>query len=143
MRARVRADHSMEASLYLAVGLGSALGGTARWLLSEGMFAWLGGGFPWGTLAVNVAGSFLIGAFAALTGPDGRWLVGPRRRHFFMTGVCGGFTTFSIFSLETIQLLQAGHPGSAAYLTVSLAAWLAAAWAGHALASRMNRLRRD
>jgi fluoride exporter len=140
----MRASHgrSMEASLYGAVALGSALGGTARWLLSEQMHASLGAALPWGTLTVNVLGSLLIGAYAALAGPDGRLFAGPRQRHFVMTGVCGGFTTFSIFSLETVRLLQAGGPDGAAYLSVSIAGWLAAAWAGYALGMRINRLRR-
>jgi fluoride exporter len=139
---RASADRSAEAWLYAAVALGSALGGTARWLLSEHMHASLGATFPWGTLSVNALGSLLIGAYAALAGPDGRLLAGPRQRHFFMTGVCGGFTTFSIFSVETVRLLQAGRPDGAAYLSVSIAGWLVAAWAGYALGMRINRLRR-
>lgn len=130
------------APLYLAVGLGSVIGGTARWLVAELAHGWLGAGFPWGTLFVNVTGSLLIGFYAALAGPDGRLLVGPRQRHFVMTGICGGYTTFSIFSLETVQLLQA-HRFEAAGLNVGLSviAWLGAVWAGYALAMRINRLR--
>lgn len=127
----------------MAVGLGSAIGGTARWLLSEWMQAWAVGGFPWGTLFVNVTGSLLIGFYAALTAPEGRLLAGPRQRHFVMTGICGGYTTFSIFSLETLQMAQAGRLAlSGLHLSISLAAWLLAVWAGYALATRMNRLRR-
>lgn len=127
----------------MAVGLGSAIGGTARWLVSEWMQAWAVGGFPWGTLFVNVTGSLLIGFYAALTAPDGRLLAGPRQRHFVMTGICGGYTTFSIFSLETLQLAQAGRLAlSGLHVSISLAAWLLAVWAGYALATRMNRLRR-
>lgn len=130
-------------ALYMAVGLGSAIGGTARWLVSEWMQAWAVGGFPWGTLFVNVTGSLLIGFYAALTAPDGRLLAGPRQRHFVMTGICGGYTTFSIFSLETLQLAQAGRLAlSGLHVSISLAAWLLAVWAGYALATRMNRLRR-
>lgn len=132
-----------DGALYLAVGLGSAIGGTARWLLSDWMQAWAGGGFPWGTLFVNVTGSLLIGFYAALTAPDGRLLAGPRQRHFVMTGICGGYTTFSIFSLEALQTAQAGRLAlSGLHLSISLAAWLLAVWAGYALATRMNRLKR-
>ncbi len=131
------------ASLYLAVALGSALGGTARWLVSAGMLAWCGPGFPWGTLFVNVTGSLLIGFYAALAAPEGRLLAGPRQRHFVMTGVCGGYTTFSIFGLESIGLAQAGQLGPAGLnVLLSASAWLVAAWAGFALGTRMNRLRR-
>lgn len=139
----MRRTSGPDSGLYMAVGLGSAIGGTARWLLSEWMQAWAFGGFPWGTLFVNVTGSLLIGFYAALTAPDGRLLAGPRQRHFVMTGICGGYTTFSIFSLETLQMAQAGRLAlSGLHLSISLAAWLLAVWAGYALATRMNRLRR-
>ena len=65
--------------------------------------------FPWGTLLVNVIGSFAIGFFATLTGPDGRWLVPGRWREFFMIGICGGYTTFSSFSLQTLSLAEEGE----------------------------------
>jgi fluoride exporter len=131
------------ASLYFAVALGSALGGTARWLISAGMLAWCGPGFPWGTLFVNVTGSLLIGFYAALVAPGGRLLAGPRQRHFVITGICGGYTTFSIFGLESIALAQAGQLGPAGLnVLLSASAWLVAVWAGFALGTRMNRLRR-
>lgn len=128
------------ASLYFAVALGSALGGTARWLISAGMVESLGGGFPWGTLFVNVTGSLLIGFYAALLAPGGRLRAGPRQRHFVMTGICGGYTTFSIFGLESIALAQAGQLGPAGMnILLSASAWLIAVWAGFAFGSRMNR----
>lgn len=131
------------AHLYLAVGLGSVIGGTGRWLGSELLERWLGGGFPWGTLFVNVTGSILIGFYATLSGPDGRLFAGPRQRQFVMAGICGGYTTFSVFSLETIRLLQTGAVDTAGLaLGVSVIGWLAAVWVGHALAARINRLRR-
>lgn len=128
------------ARLYLAVGLGSALGGGARWLASDLLAGWLGAGLPWGTLFVNVTGSWLIGLYAALTAPGGRFAAGPLQRHFVMAGVCGGYTTFSVFSLETVRLLEAGRPAmAAAYVGVSVAGWLAAVWAGYGLGMRVNR----
>lgn len=132
-----------QASLYLAVGLGSAVGGTARWLISGSMQNWPGSALPVGTLFVNITGSLLIGFYAALAAPEGRLFPGPRERHFVMTGLCGGYTTFSIFSLETLRLVEAGRPALATlHVGVSLAGWLAAVWAGYTLAMRINRLRR-
>lgn len=130
------------ATFYACVAAGSAIGGCTRWLASEMLHGWLGVGFPWGTLFVNVTGSFLIGFYAALTGPDGRLLVGPVQRQFVMTGICGGYTTFSIFSLETLDLFKAGESGLAGLnIGVSAVAWVAAVWLGYAAASRFNRLR--
>lgn len=128
--------------LYAGVALGSVIGSVLRSLVSVASIALLGPGFPVGTLFVNVAGSFLIGFYATLTGPDGRVFAGPRARQFVMAGLCGGFTTFSMFSLETLRLVQHGRP-LAAGLNVGLSAvlWLAAVWLGHILALRLNRLR--
>ncbi|MFU8819986.1 MAG: fluoride efflux transporter FluC [Gammaproteobacteria bacterium] len=127
-------------AIYMLVGLGSALGGVARWLLSDLLQAEPGLGFPWGTLWVNTSGSFLIGAYAGLVAPGGRWSAGLGQRLFFMTGFCGGYTTFSMFSLETLHYVGAGLPGLAAWLAgVSLAAWLFAVWSGYALAERFSR----
>lgn len=125
---------------YAAVALGAMIGGVLRALVESGAHDLLGGGFPWGTLLVNVAGSFAIGCYAALTGPGGRLVAGPVRRHFVMAGICGGFTTFSIFSLETIWLVHDGNWAAAgASVAVSVPAWLIAAWLGFAWASRLNR----
>lgn len=126
------------AVLYVTVALGSAIGGSLR--AAASLAAPAGAGLPWATLFVNVAGSFAIGLYATLTGPDGRLLASARQRHFVMTGLCGGFTTFSIFSLEAVRFLDAGRAGMAG-LTVALSVtlWLAAVWFGHLLARRLNR----
>lgn len=117
------------------------IGGSARWLASDLMLVGLGPGFPWGTLFVNVSGSFLIGFYAALAGPGGCIVAGSAQRHFFMTGVFGGYTTFSIFSLETIRLAEAGQFAAAGLnLTLSLIAWLTAVWAGFVLGRRITAL---
>jgi CrcB protein len=95
-----------------------------------------------GTLFVNVLGSFTIGFYATLAGPDGRVFAGSRSRQFVMTGICGGFTTFSMFSLETFDLLRDGRPLAAGLnVGISVTAWLAAVWLGHMAASRLNRLK--
>lgn len=129
-------------TLYLCVALGTAIGGVARALVSLAAIELAGPSFPWGTLAANVGGSLVIGFYATLTAPGGRLFVGVRQRHFVMTGICGGFTTFSVFSLETVRFAAEGDYRTAALsVGISIVAWLAAAWLGHALAARINRLR--
>lgn len=129
------------AGSYISVALGSIVGGVARFLVSVLFMSQLGDGFPWATLFVNVTGSFIIGFYAALTGPDGRLFVSPRQRQFVMVGICGGYTTFSAFSLETLRLVQSGNIQAASFnLLVSIVGWLTAVWLGHALAARLNRL---
>jgi CrcB protein len=130
-----------KAGSYIAVALGSIIGAVARFLVSVFSVSQFGNGFPWGTLFVNVTGSFMIGFYAALTGPDGRLLVSPRQRQFVMVGICGGYTTFSSFSLEMLRLVQSGNFHTAlVYLLVSAVTWIAGVWLGHALAARLNRL---
>src|SRR5439155_20799534 len=119
---------------------GSALGGVGRFWLSGLVGQRFGETFPWGTLVVNVGGSFVIGFFAAVTGPDGRWMVSSRFNSFFTAGVCGGYTTFSLFSLQTLGLAQRGealHAG--ANVLGSVALCLAAVWLGHAAGQVLNR----
>ena len=96
------------AVIYVWIGLGSAIGGVARYWCYGLTARQLGDTFPWGTLAVNVLGSALIGFFATVTSPDGRFLVPSPARQFVMVGLCGGFTTFSTFSLETLNLARDG-----------------------------------
>jgi CrcB protein len=92
------------------------------------------------TILINILGSFVIGLFATLTGPDGRVLIGTLWRQFVMVGVCGGYTTFSTFSLESVALLRAGRPlAASANVVLSLGLCLVAAWLGHRIARRLNR----
>ena len=129
-----------EARLYVAVGLGAALGSAARVAISLGLLELLGAGFAWGTLTVNVLGSFLIGLYATLTEPDGRLLARPATRQFVLTGFCGGLTTFSIFSLETLFFVVEERLDLAAlYVGVSIVLWLVAVWLGYRLGVRLNR----
>ena len=124
---------------YLWVALGAAIGGAFRYWCF-GVAARLGGElFPWGTLAVNVAGSAVLGFFATLTGPEGRAIVGPEARAFVAAGLCGGFTTYSTFSLETLRLLQ-DREWLHASLNIlgTLILCLAGVWLGHVLAVRLN-----
>ena len=124
---------------YFWVGLGGALGSVARFWASGFVARHFGETFPLGTLVVNVTGSFIIGFFSTLTGPDGRWLVAPQGRTFFMIGVCGGYTTFSSFSLQTLDLARDGewlYAGANAALSLVLC--MVAVWFGHILAAHLN-----
>ena len=128
-------------TLYLWIAIGSALGGTARFALSGFVARAFGETFPWGTLIINVTGSFAIGFFNTLTGPDGRWFVSSQGRLFFMTGICGGYTTFSAFSLQTLNLAREGewlHAGG--NIAGSVALCLLAVWLGHLAAASVNSL---
>jgi CrcB protein len=95
---------------YLIVGLGSALGGMSRYGLGLLAARLWGEAFPWGTLLINVLGSFVIGWMGAATAPTGIWPGSPTLRLLIMVGVCGGFTTFSSFSLQTLLLAREGQP---------------------------------
>ncbi len=126
-------------TLYLAVGCGAAIGAVCRYLSAPIILALFGLGPLWATGFVNIVGSFVIGLFAALSGPDGRLLVRPAGRQFVMSGFCGGFTTFSSMSLDTFMLAAGGRIGMAGlYVGLSIVLSLAAAWLGHMLAVRIN-----
>jgi len=125
--------------IYLWLGIGGGLGTIARYVANGIVSRHFGETFPLGTLLINVTGSFIIGFFATLTSPDGRWLVGPTFRTFFMIGLCGGYTTFSSFSLETLALARDGEwfkAGTNAMLSFALC--LMAVWLGHFLAANIN-----
>jgi len=102
---------------YLWVAFGSALGGMGRFAASGLSVRWFGETFPWGTLFVNVTGSLIIGALAAVVPAESR-LLSDNARDFLMIGVCGGFTTFSSFSLQTLNLARNGDWGPAAGYTL-------------------------
>jgi CrcB protein len=125
---------------YLWVGLGGALGSVARYACAGIAVRWLGGAFPYATLFVNVAGSFAIGLLATLVASNGRPLLGIDARAFLLVGVLGGFTTFSSFSLETLNLARSGALGAAgANVALSILLCLFGAWLGFAAAGLLNR----
>jgi fluoride exporter len=127
---------------YLWIALGGALGTTARYWLSGVVARSIGETFPWGTLVINVTGSFVIGFFGALTGPDGRVFVGSTARQFVMIGMCGGYTTFSSFSLQTLNLMNDGEWFRAgANIGLSVLLCMFAVWIGVVLAGLVNAMR--
>lgn len=124
----------MSAASLLWVAAGGALGSVARYWLAIVVAGLTGPQFPWGTLLINIAGSFLIGWFGAWSGPNGPLDVPAEIRLFVMVGVCGGFTTFSSFSLQSLELLQAGEiMRGGAYILGSVALCLLGVWAGVAM----------
>ena len=124
----------------LWVALGGAIGSLGRYWCSGLVARWVGETFPWGTLFVNVVGSFLIGLVFTVTGPDGRILVGTGPRQFMLVGVFGGFTTFSSFSLQTLNLMQDGEwLWAAGNIAISVSLCLLGVWLGHSLAVTINR----
>ncbi|MEI8233256.1 MAG: fluoride efflux transporter CrcB [Verrucomicrobiota bacterium] len=125
---------------YLLIATGGALGSVARYWVSGAVAQRFGEFFPFGTLIVNITGSFVIGFFATLTAPEGRVYVTPGCRQFVMLGICGGYTTFSSFSLQTLNLARDGEWFSAgANAVLSLGACLVAVALGHLLAITLNK----
>ena len=126
--------------IYLWIALGSALGGVGRYWCSGVIARHIGETFPWGTLTVNVVGSLLIGLLATVSEPDGRLLMSTTMRQFFMIGLFGGFTTFSSFSLQVLNLVRDGQwiPASL-YIGGSVALCLIGVWLGHGLGIAINR----
>ena len=125
---------------YLWIGLGSALGGMARYGCSGLAARYMGVTFPWGTLIVNVSGSLVIGFLATMAVADGRMLLSLDARAFLMIGVCGGFTTFSSFSIETLDLARDGEwLWAGANVVVSVVLCLLAVWLGHIGAVALSR----
>ena len=127
---------------YFWIAIGSAIGGIARYWCSGVAARLIGETFPWGTLIVNVIGSFIIGFFAILTGPEGRFMVPSVARQFVMIGLLGGYTTFSSFSLQTLNLATDGEYLYAGLnILLSVALCLLAVWLGSILAAGLNTLK--
>lgn len=129
---------------YLWIALGGALGSLMRYGIGGLVSQRFGETFPFGTLTVNIAGSFIIGFLGALASSEGR--LSPAARvfatQFFMTGVCGGFTTFSSFSLQTLNLMRDGewlYAGGNILLSVALC--LIATWLGFMLGAMFNTMK--
>jgi CrcB protein len=113
----------------LAIATGGAVGAVLRFLLSTRVYAWLGRGFPYGTLMVNVLGSFLMG-FLTIVLLE-RSMADPAWRAVILVGFLGAFTTFSTFSIETLNLIDEGEMMRAGLnVSVSVVACLVAAWFG-------------
>lgn len=128
--------------LMLLVMLGGALGTGARYAISGLVAGAIGETFPWGTMIINITGSFIIGFVFTLTAPDGRLFVSTGTRQFIMTGFCGGYTTFSSFSLQTLNLLRNGEWGAASgNVFGSVALCMAGVWLGSITASMINQLK--
>ncbi|MFG3593071.1 fluoride efflux transporter CrcB [Bradyrhizobium sp. RDI18] len=109
----------MTPQVILAVGAGGAIGSVARYLVGVGSGRLFGTDFPWGTLVINVTGSFLIGAFVGVFAA--KWDLSQTMRIFLTVGICGGFTTFSTFSLDTYYLIERGQTlASFAYMVTSV-----------------------
>jgi len=127
----------MENSFWVA--LGGASGTIGRYWCSGFIARLVGETFPWGALAINALGSFVIGFVAALTGPDGRVFVSTTARQFVMVGTCGGYTTFSSFSLQKLNLVNDGEwLPAAANISLSLILCLFAVSIGYMLADSIN-----
>ena len=123
----------------LMVGLGGAVGSILRYWVDGVVSDHFGKTFPIGILAINITGSFIIGAFFALFGPEGRWLVRPTVYTFLTVGICGGYTTFSSFSLNTLRLAQERQwLYAGANVVFSLIGCLVGVWLGYTLASSLN-----
>jgi fluoride exporter len=109
----------MQPQLILAVAIGGAVGSVLRYLIGIESGRLFGTDFPWGTLIINVSGSFLIGVFAALFAT--KWSTPPSAKVFLIVGICGGYTTFSTFALDVWYLIERGQlVASLAYILASV-----------------------
>jgi len=127
---------------YFCVAVGGALGSLGRFWLSGLVAERYGSVFPWGTLVIKVPGSFFMGGLRALINWEGGWFASSAFRQFFMIGICGGYTTFSSFSLETLKRAQDGqwlYAGGNVVLSVVLC--LIAVWLGYVVGGLFNTLR--
>ena len=128
----------MSFSTCLLIALGGALGTLGRYALSLVALP-ISQNLPWGTILINILGSFVIGLFGTLTLSTGKFPVSENWRLFVMVGLCGGFTTFSAFSLQTLDLIRGGSPTRAsANIFLSVTLCVAAVAVGHILAASLN-----
>lgn len=122
------------------VALGSAIGGVGRYWCGGAVTLRLGEGFPWGTMAVNIIGSFVIGLVAVAALAEGRFALDASARQFLMVGVLGGFTTFSSFSLQSLNLMQDGAwVAAAGYVLGSVLLCLIGVWLGYFLGVSLSK----
>jgi CrcB protein len=130
----------MNTLTYLLVALGGAIGSVARAWVGVTAVRLVGASFPWGTMVINVGGSLVIGLVAATALSPTRTLFTQEVRVFLMVGFCGGFTTFSSFSLQTFELLREGRPAAAlANVALSVVLCVVATAAGYAGGSALAR----
>ena len=117
---------------YIWIAAGGALGSVARYGIATFIARRFGENFPWATLLVNITGSFLIGVFAALSESGGKLSGAVTMQRFLVVGVCGGYTTFSAFSIQTFDLFRSGHAlAGGANILLSITLCLAAVWLGY------------
>ncbi len=135
---------------YLIIGLGGALGSMLRFGLAMMIDTAVtnpgatktGPLFPWGVIVVNITGCFVIGFFNGISAPDARFILSPLIRQFVMIGILGGYTTFSSFSLQTLNLAQDGQWwAAAANVLLSVVLCLVGVWLGAVLAGQINQIR--
>ena len=125
---------------YFWIGVGSAVGGMGRYWCTNVVARHFGEYLPWGTIVVNVSGSLLIGILAALVTADGRPLISEDARALLMIGLCGGYTTFSSFSLQTLNLARSGEWfWASANIVLSVLFCLVAVWLGYLGTSALSR----
>ncbi|HEX3720211.1 MAG TPA: fluoride efflux transporter CrcB [Verrucomicrobiae bacterium] len=126
---------------YMWVAIGSAIGGMSRFWVSRAVAESVGEKFPWGTIVINITGSFVISTLAALTLPEGRLNTSRiLATQLVMIGVCGGYTTFSSFSLQTLNLAREGQwLWAGGNVLISVVACLIAAWLGFMFGEMINR----
>ena len=119
---------------FLAVAFGGAAGSVSRLYAGRLVMSITGGTFPLGTMVVNITGAIIIGFFAALAEPESRFFMSANTRLLLMTGFCGGYTTFSTFSLETVALMSDGQwIGASINVFGSVLLCLAGVWLGSIL----------
>lgn len=128
--------------IYAWIAAGSAIGGVARYWIGGLVDQRIGETFPWGTMVVNISGCLVIGFVATLTAPDGPFLMAPSHRSFVMIGLCGGYTTYSSFGLQTLNLAREGEwLRAGGYVLLTTVLCLAAVWLGHVLAAGLIQMK--